>query len=333
MLQLKNETPFKTAIAVFPDRAGVDTVYVMIKGTCTLRPGIALAEEQVPVIIADEYLGEPALSSLKIASDYHIGKPGTDVLLVGHAWAPGGQAVTESTVTVTVAERSKTIRVIGDRVWRNGRPTDPLPFESMPLVWERAYGGFDNSTDQVLAEERNPVGVGFKGAREADEFDDQPVPNLEDPRKPLQKLGQIVDPVCFAPIAPSWLPRRSFAGTYDAKWQRKRAPYLPEDFDARFLQCATPELAFDRYLQGGEQVNVDGATPDAPISFTIPAVRLSVEATVAGASQTPTVNLETLLIEPDLNRASFTWRAAIPADRKVLKVETVVVSLNGSARA
>ena len=42
-----------------------------------------------------------------------------------------------------------------------------------------------------------------------------PVPNLEDPAAPLQQIGQTPAPACFAPIAPSWLPRRSYAGTYD----------------------------------------------------------------------------------------------------------------------
>jgi hypothetical protein len=332
MLQLQNQTPFAASIAVFPDRHGIDTVYVMIKGTCTLRPQIAMAPEQLPVVVADEYFADPALSSLKAASDFHIGKPGTDVLVMGHAWAPNGHAVAESSVTLSVAERNQTIRVVGDRVWNDGSPSAPQPFESMPLVWERAFGGFDNTTDKVLAEERNPVGTGFVGARDAEQMEGQPLPNLEDPRMPLRKLGQTIEPVCFAPIAPSWLTRRTYAGTYDAKWQRTRAPYLPDDFDPRFLNCAAPTFAFDRYLQGGEPVRIDGMTPDAPIAFAIPAVRLSIEATVAGATQTPTANLETILIEPDANRASLTWRAAIPADRQVLKVEKIVVALQGAAR-
>jgi hypothetical protein len=332
MLQLHNQTPFAANIAVFPDRNGIDTLYVIVKGTCTLRPNIAMAEVQLPVTMADEYHGDPAGSSLKQCSDMHIGKPGTDVLLMGHAWAPRGSAVTESFVTLSVAERNKTIRVIGDRQWHDGSPTSPQPFESMPLVWERAFGGIARDGEQVFAEERNPIGAGFGLKHQADQMEGQPLPNLEDPRSPLQKLGQLVEPVCFAPISPSWLPRRAFAGTYDENWQRKRAPYLPDDFDPRFLNCAIPEFAFDRYLQGGEVVNIDGATPDAPIAFAIPAVRLLIEVTVAGAVQRPTANLETLLIEPDLNRASLTWRAVVPCDRHVLKVEKIVVGLPGGSR-
>jgi hypothetical protein len=48
--------------------------------------------------------------------------------------------------------------------------------------------------------------------------------------------------------------------------------------------------------------------------------------TIAGATEMPPANLETLVIEPDENRACFTWRAAVPCDRKALKVEKIVVS-------
>jgi hypothetical protein len=47
--------------------------------------------------------------------------------------------------------------------------------------------------------------------------------------------------------------------------------------------------------------------------------------TIAGATEMPPANLETLVIEPDENRACFTWRASVPCDRKALKVEKIVV--------
>ena len=152
------------------------------------------------------------------------------------------------------------------------------------------------------------------------------VPNLEDPAAALEQIGNVSQPACLAPIAPSWLPRRGFAGTYDERWQRGRAPYLPDDFDPRFFQCAAPEFAFDRYLQTGEHVQIVGALPDGPIAFTIPESHLSIAVTIEGSPHHPPANLETLSIEPDENRACFTWRAAVPCDRRALKVQTIVVS-------
>jgi hypothetical protein len=327
MLQIDNQTPFYAVMSVLPNREGVDTLYVIVKATLSLRPRLALAPEQIPVILADEYHADPADSSLKCVSELHIGKPGTDVLLVGRAWALEGQPVAQSWVRLAIAEREKTLRIWGDRTWReDGTPTAPQPFEAMPLVWERAFGGIQQLPERILAEERNPVGVGFAGPRGAAELHGHPVPNLEDPATPLERLGQLCTPVCLAPCAPQWLPRRAFAGTYDDRWQRTRAPYLPSDFDPRFLMCGAPELAFDRYLQGNEPVEVRGVTPEGPISFALPAARLEVEVRIDGASERPPPNLETILLEPDENRLCLTWRASLPCDRKVLKVEKVTVT-------
>jgi len=58
---------------------------------------------------------------------------------------------------------------------------------------------------------------------------------------------------------------------------------------------------------------------------------LRIAVTVAGSTQEPPVNLETLSIEPDENRACFTWRAAVPCDRKALKVEKIVVGRGRTA--
>lgn len=326
MLQLVNETPFKATMAVFPDRAGIDTLYVVVKATVSLQPHLALAEEQMPIILADDYHGDPADSSLKAVSDLHIGKPGTDVLITGHARAPS--PVTEMEVAVTIAERQKRLRVVGDRVWRgDGTASDPEPFTEMPLIWERAYGGTHAAGEKVLAEELNPVGRGFLGERKPSELEGTPAPNLLDPEAPLEKLGDASVPACFAPSAPAWLPRRQFAGTYDDAWQKTRAPYLPDDFDPRFLQCATETLRFDHFLQGSELVRVSGMSLSAPIEFSVPAVRPQIEVIVAGSAVSPRAELETLWIEPDDNRAALVWRANVQVDRKVLRIEQVAVRL------
>ena len=334
MLQLKNETPFKAALAVLPDRKGIDTLHVIVKATLMLKPRLALAPAQVPVTMADEYYDDPATSSLKLASDLHIGKPGTDVLLVGSAHAPEGAEVAQSLVSLSAAGRSRQALVFGDRLWSNGGGmTAPQPFASMPLVWERAFGGVHVLPDKTLAEERNPIGIGFRGNRSAAEMAGQPVPNLEDPQSRLSSAGDIGVPVCFAPSSPAWLPRRVFAGTYDAAWQRTRAPYLPDDFDPRFMMSAAPEFSFESYLVGGEPFELAGVHPEGPITFSLPSTPLDIAVSVAGSPEHPPVNLETVLIAPDANLLCLTWRATVPVDRKALKVETVDLSLKARQAA
>ena len=44
-------------------------------------------------------------------------------------------------VRLTLGAIDKTLYVVGDRAWNRGAPTDPAPFDEMPLTYARAYGG------------------------------------------------------------------------------------------------------------------------------------------------------------------------------------------------
>jgi hypothetical protein len=328
VLQLKNDSPFKSTLYILPDEHGVDTLYVVVKGTFRFGSTLVPAERQVPPTAADQYWGEPGASSLKYASEAHLRKPGTDVVLVGNAWSQGRTQYLD--VAVSVAERRKTIRVFGDRTWRrSGRASPPEPFESLPLVFERAYGGVqvDPRSGRVAAEERNPVGVGFCAKRQVD-FAGKPLPNLEDPERPIRSPGAQSIPACFGFVAPSWLPRRRFAGTYDEAWQKSRAPYLPNDFDLRFLNAAHPDLVFDRFLEGGEPVEVLNASRKGPVRFLLPACAFEIKVRIAGTIQGTSPSLETVLIEPDEERVCLSWRSALPCDKRTLRVEEVSVQLS-----
>lgn len=328
MLQLKNLSPFAPAIAVFPNAEGVDTLYVVVKGTFTLTPSVTIAERQLPPQRSDEYWGEPGRSSLKYASELHLGKPGTDVALVGSARSATGP-VEQMLVTLGVGARTKSVRVFGDRVWSFlGSPSAPQPFEVMPLVWERAFGGTLTLEDgRTLAEERNPVGVGFAGPRSSADSVGHKLPNLEDPLQPLSSATERVPPAGFGFVAPSWMPRRGWAGTYDRAWQKRRAPYLPRDFAARFFQCATPDLIFDEPLVGGEPVLLAGVSEAPALRLVLPRCELRVAVRVAGRQVEPSPRLETVLFEPDEHRFTLTWRAEHVCDKEVLRVDQVLVEL------
>ena len=330
MLQLKNSSPFAPAISVIPNKDGIDTLYVVVKGTFTLFPEVAIAPAQVPPVLADEYWGEPGESSLKYTSELHVGKSGTDVVLKGSAWASGGRAH-EQIVTLTAAERKKSVHVFGDRTWSGaGKPSSPASFESMPLVYERAFGGTvrdANDPGRVKAEERNPVGLGFRGPRSQSAMIGQKLPNLEDPAKLLASAGDMAPPACFAFVAPSWMPRRMHGGTYDQSWQKKRAPYLPADFQPRFFNAACPEMIFDRFLVGGELISLVGASRQGPFRFALPRYAPRVDVKIAGRNETPPPRLETVLLEPDDNRLSISWRAELMCDKQALKVQEIAVAL------
>ena len=328
MLQLQNNTPFAASMALFPNEDAIDTLYIMVRATFTIGKQWTLADEQLPPVEADEYWGEPGKSSIKYASDYHTGKLNTDVIMLGHACVPNGEEARQLDVSLAVGELRKTVRIFGDRQWQKSRITAPQPFKTMPLIYERAYGGTHIVDGEISAvDARNPVGQGFAGSLDSGEIDGMPLPNLEDPNHLITDPNQQPAPACFAASAPHWQPRSDFAGTYDERWQTQRAPYLPADFDKRFYNMAHPDLVCSGFLSGGEPVEITHMHPRGNMTFNVPRVILNADVTMAGRSVKPPFNLETLLIEPNQLRLSMIWRAAVPCDKKALKISDVTINM------
>ena len=325
MLQVKNETPFKVMLLPLQDRDGIDTAYAIIKGTFTIGARFGIAEEQLPVVLADVHYDEPATSSVRAPSDFCLEKPSTDVLLIGSAWAPRGQATWQMDVSMKVGPSAKTLRVFADRVWNeSGTAMSWLtPFERMPLVWERAFGGRDETPNGPAIHAHNPVGAGFRARDGFKPLRDLRLPNVEDPTALIQSWKDSPLPAGFAAVAPHWEPRRSYGGTYDAPWQAQRAPYLPRDFDARFFQLAPPGLTLPNRLEGGEPVELYGVTPDGALRFFLPTARIVAAFRVGGETIERPADLDTVLIEPDESRLSMTWRASLRCDKAMLKVREV----------
>jgi hypothetical protein len=329
MLQLANHTGLAATLFAAPDPTGIDSLYTVVKGTFALdrldaRGVPARAERQVPPVLADEHYGEPLASSIRAPSDVALVKPGTDVLLVGSAYPPGGRPAEWADVTLAAGPLVKTVRVFGDREWRaTGTATPPRLFQRMPLVWERAFGGTDRANGEPRGEARNPVGTGFCAPDGQRPLEGVPLPNLEDPREPVTSWRQTPAPAAFAPLAPHWQPRLSRAGTYDEAWQKGRAPYLPDDFDPRFFQLAPEDLVAHGWFRGGEEVDVAGATPGGRLRFRLPTLAVQVEYRLDDRAESPPVNLDTVLIEPDQGRVVLVWRTVLRCDKKLLRVREI----------
>lgn len=329
MLQLKNNTPFAAAIAVFPNEQGIDTLYTIVKATFVFFPRLSLAPVQADPQKKDEYLGEPGESSLMIASDYHTGKAGTDVVMTGSACSPDMQEATHLDVSLGLEGICKTVRVFGDRYWERGRPTRAKPFTQMPLTYERAYGGIlliDGEEHQ--REKRNPVGTGFYGDLATEEVEGWSLPNLENPRQLMSHPNTQPGPACFAPVAPSWSPRINYAGTYDEYWQKNRAPYLPEDYQPRFMNAAPEDQIFRNALKGGEPVSIRGMHPMGELNFHLPRVTLTHQVQMLNNEMSAPFVLETVHLQPNQLQLSMVWRSALPCDKKLRSIRQVNVGMS-----
>jgi hypothetical protein len=150
--QVENRTPFVFEPLHVADEEGRPVVATLVKGTFDLLAGgkLAVAPEQQPALFAGVFHGEPDVSSYRFEPEFAFVKPATDVALVGHAHArTKGQ--TQTLVRFQVGALSKEVLVTGDRVWQarwiGKRPSEPAPFERIPLQWERAFGGWDRTAE------------------------------------------------------------------------------------------------------------------------------------------------------------------------------------------
>jgi hypothetical protein len=332
MLQLNNRTPFACTMGLFPNPDGVDCAYGVLKATFELRQGkIAPAGQQPPPLATDQYWGDPLKTSIRLPSEVTLSRPGTDVLLIGQAHAPHGQ-VPQMDVALRVGPVHKTIRVFGNRVWRAGllghKASEPEPFATMPLRYEHAFGGTDpepKDEKKIDYEPRNPIGRGLVARGSRRNAEGIPLPNLEDPANLIRSTSDRPAPACFAPVAPHWEPRKSYAGTYDQAWTKKRAPYLPKDFDPRFLQSAPADLMAAKYLQGGEPVEIVGASPKGPIQFALPVCSMEMIFHLDGKAQVHVPMLEMIVFEPEADRFWMVWRACQAVDKKMLRLSELEV--------
>lgn len=338
MLRVQNKTPFVTHLFGALDLERRDTAVVVVKGTFAFAPNGAtrVADEQEPIALGDAHHGEPGKSSVRYESDLAPEKVGTDVALVGSAYAPRGAA--EMRVTLEAGRLAKILKVCGERRWaRDGlgrwRPSAPARFDRIDLVYENAFGGADPAAAPTAsnatppADQRNPVGLGYLAEGSRANVGDLRLPLVEDLQQPIASPTDKPAPAGVGFVHRSWWPRSAYGGTYDARWRQQRAPYLPEDFDRRFHQGASASLTSSGFFVGGERVRAEGVRPSGmPLEFAVPRRRVEVRARMRGVDTTVPANLDTLVIEPDLERVLCVWRAVVPCPRRLLQIERVTVT-------
>lgn len=284
-----------------------DSLVIAIKATFALVPGgVATLCGEAEALSGDEPLtesvvlgpsGSAGVGSLARASDFAPWKPRADVTLTGHAY-PSRRVENVAHVAFSFGRIRQAAAVFGDREWDGSRLTAPRPFERMPLVWERAYGG--------EGFEDNPCGHGVAQVL---------LPNVEHPEHLIRSPKDRPRPVCFAPIPREWAPRAHKLGTYDAAWLQQRWPYFPDDFDWSYMNAAPLSLQVE-YPAGDEHFELAGVHPTIPaITGSLAGQRARAFALGSSASGSTFVELplvlDTLSFDADTLRVSLVWRGQL----------------------
>lgn len=335
-----NLTPFAAGHFLLLDARGTEVLTLAVKASFQLPSPARLTplEPQIPIHLEPVFHGEIGVSSLKYELDAVLPKLTTDVVLLGHAHAPSPRT-TQLEVSLRVGALSKQVLVMGDRVWDQFMGTttlsSPLPFERIPLTYERAYGGWDRSNpEKPVADMRNPVGTGFIAHPSRTRCSGVRLPNLEDPRNRIRLPGDHPAPAGLGFIAPHWQPRLQFAGTYDTAWQQQRLPLAPQDFNPRHHNAAPMDLQSLAFLVGGEPVELRHVSARGTLSFRLPSHRFEGVVMLRAQRQAFPLHLDTVLIDTDAHHLVMTWRGGLSIHRRIHELAWAKVQpVNGGPHA
>jgi hypothetical protein len=206
-----------------------------------------------------------------MAGDNLFRRGGVDLFVFGSARPPGGPAP-RADVTVEVGEHFRhTVAVFGDRVWekRQGRlvPSEPRPFEAIPLTLANAYGGQDEWDELPVPFPMNPNGKGF--ALEESSAAGKPLPNVEDPDRLVRNWNDHPEPVGVGAPPDGFGPRVLRGVTFDEDTGRLK------ELKPRFYNAAFPGMVAPR-AAAGDRVCVTGVTGNGPLEFALPPAGLKV---------------------------------------------------------
>lgn len=338
-MEFINSTRLVAGYTTGYDPSGRESLIIAVKGTFRIpdEPGapLVLHSEQSPLVLSDEFHGEPGLSAPRYEIDFALRKARCDVLLNGSAYAPGGRPTERVTVGVRLGGWSKQFSVVGNRSWfwaAGPRATSPEPFTTMPLTYDRAFGGADlrhEDPAKHAAFMANPSGRGFHAHAVPEWLQDSPLPNTEELGETVTDPFGSYRPMAFGPIGRHWEPRYRFAGTYDQNWVDNVFPFLPADFDEQYFQSAPSDQQLALPL-GQQTVSLLNLTPGGICEFVLPHFEAPIHIfPKKGGRDDLTAVADTIIIEPDLQRVTMTWRATRPLRKNLFELSQVLVGRKG----
>ncbi|RWL47108.1 MAG: DUF2169 domain-containing protein [Mesorhizobium sp.] len=328
-MQIWNQMGYPHQFTMGMDKAGHEWLVVVVKGTFDFptKPGglVQKSAEQVPLVMADTHTGVPGYSATLWETDFAFRKPRCDVIANGYAYAPGGRPAERVPVGIKVGNWSKLFEVVGHREWRAIGPvftaTAPQPFLKLPISYDVAWGGVDRlDPDDKLpgSYKYNPVGTGWSRTKNQRFIPGLRLPNTQAVDEEVRSPFGDYKPMSFGPVGRAWPGRIEYGGTYDDNWTKNIFPFLPPDFDERYLQMAPPDQQIE-HPRGGEDVTLINLTPQGRVSFRLPMTALPM-ALFKGREKVYETNAlpDTILFDPEHRRFSLVWRISQRLARTIL---------------
>jgi hypothetical protein len=227
---------------------------------------------------------------------------GVDLMIFGHARAPGGREATRVDMAVEAGSFRRRAVVFGDRVWERigGRliPGAPRPFQAIPLGLAHAYGGRDRWDGLDVPYPDNPDGKGY--CLEESAALGRPLPNIEDPEHLVENWDDHPEPVGFGACPISSGLRLKNSMDVDEKGGLKAIK--PTLYNAAF-----PRMILER-LKPGDGVRLEGLSASGHISFSLPPTRLFARLKFGDETDEQPLVIDQVGVEADHGRAFVGYR-------------------------
>lgn len=241
--------------------------------------------------------------------DIGMPKPCAEVLVGGYA--ASAEPVQRLLLEWAIGPVHKRLLVTGDRYWQAHRsgymPTEPKPFQAMPLTPARSFGGAGHPT--------NPDGIGHLAEQLILKGQVVSLPNIEEAEAAIGAIGDQPRPASFGPFAVESPTRLKYAGTYDQAWLKTLAPGLASDVDPRLFLFAPEDQRLDAYLEPGEPYRLRHFSADAPIiQGSVPPFRARCFIGRADSVMEIALRIDTLWLFAGAHRGVVIYRGALPIE-------------------
>jgi len=274
---------------------------VIVKGTFDVDANGDLTPSSAPMPLVKQVLETPFGV---FHSEYFFKKQGVDLCVLGSVHR--SRPVDEARVRMTCRHRTWELVVHGDRRWVRTRPdrltpSRPQPFTSMPLGYSRAFGGQIPFGDLTVGYPANPQGRGYY--RTIEEAEGQPLPNIEDGRRPTPThwVPDEPPPVGWAPYPNFWALRANAGVQIDDKTGTLA------DVRAALFNHAHPDLMLDA-VDAGDRLVIDGLQEER-VQVRIPPPPAAIEVAIAHETRAIDAPIDGIFFWVDARKLVVTQRA------------------------
>lgn len=298
-MKLRNETALPARLL----RTAIDDTRLMasvvVRVTYRLVGQQLVLHEEQPWEVSEKPQQSP---QGPMEPDLPFRRGGVDVFVFGTAWAPGRRPTKAMELRLDVGEHSRRVLIIGDRYWRRSLgelvASDPLPFSSMPLGHERAYGGRPTWDGAVVPFGDNPDGRGYY-VEERDAVD-QPLPNLELPHARVNAWNDQPEPACLG-LCPQFNGLR-LRNSMKVSPEGRIEELLSTAFNSAFPRMILPAV------EPGTPVQVAGVDARGPVAFWLPPPAWRVELRFGDQHVHRVPFIDQIGLELEFQRVFITWR-------------------------